>query len=394
MVFDVHKPLSLCGLGCKPGTGGERGEISLRVQGGSARLSGTTRCSSPWSCPICAPALADQRAFALQPQVEAHIAAGYTAWLMTLTIRHTRADAIDELFRLQVKAWGRVTSGKTWQRWRTEGDIQFVRGFDCTWGTAGWHPHLHLLILIGPGHSDPGELANKMIRRWGDACTVVGLDSLDRVQDVERIDDPARAARYAVSPAAVYEAHAMAKKRARGKGDGMTPMEILEKAVDERMERADVAERRNVPIFEVPMGRWEVLWRQYVEATKGLHQCSTSRGLDLNPDRELADEGGDSRPADTLREPESGLKLAVLGLETMRRLDRKKAVPSLLQIAEFGIEHMAKLQEIERYLNGILPALDGRCDWKMVWPPTSKEAAVQAVSFTERIRKRDEEIPI
>lgn len=395
MVFDIHKPLSLCGLGCKPAAGGQRGEISLKVQAGAARLSGTTRCSSPWACPVCAPGLADQRAIALQPQVEAHVAAGYTAWLITLTIRHTRIDDVAELFRLQTAAWAKVTSGKVWQNWRTKGDIQFVRGFDCTWSAKnGWHPHLHLMVLIGPGHADPEALAHAIVERWGKCCTAVGLDSLDRVQDVERVDDPARAARYAVSPAAVYEAHAMAKKRQRGKGDGLTPMEILERSIEERLQRADIAAERGVPIFEIPMGQYEILWRAYVHATKGLHQCSTSRKLDLNPDREIEDPDAidEAKPQDTLLEPEGGLKLAILGLETMRVLDRKKAVPTLLQMAEFRIEHMQKLREIEVFLSRFISPLDSKCDWKVVWPPTSKEAAAQARTFEERISERDNEI--
>lgn len=397
MVDDIHKPLSLCGLGCKPGLGGQPGEISLKVEAGAARLSGTTRCSSPWSCPVCAPALADQRAIALQPQIEGMIAAGYTAWLMTLTVRHRRESALDDLFKMQVKAWAKVTSGKIWQSWRATGDIEYVRGFDCTHGEEfGWHPHIHLMTLIGPGHGDPEALAEKIKARWLAACRSVGLDALDSGQDVERIDDPARAARYAVSPAAVYEAHAMAKKRARGEGHGLTPMEILERAVDERMERAERAEARGVEIYTEKMGAWERLFREYVSATKGLHQCSTSRKLDLNPDREPEDTDAidESKPDDTLQEPTGGLKLATLGLETMRRLDRKKAIPGLLQIAEFGLEHMARLREIERYLTGILPSLDERCDWRIVWPPASKEAAVQTLTIEERIRRRDAEIPM
>lgn len=395
MVFDIHKPLSLCGLGCKPGGGGQRGEISLRVKDGKARLSGTTRCSSPWACPVCAPALADQRAFALQPQVEAHVAAGYTAWLITLTIRHTRADDVAELFKLQTRAWAKVTSGKIWQSWREAGDIQFVRGFDCTWGErSGWHPHLHLMVLISPDHADPEALAHNIVARWGKSCTAVGLDSLDRVQDVERIDDPAAAARYAVTPAAVYEAHAMTKKRQRGKGDGLTPMEILEEAVEERMQREDLADERGVKIFRIPMGAKEVLWRAYVQATKGLHQCSTSRKLDLNPDREIEDPDAidEAKPKDTLLEPEGGLKLATLGLETMRVLDKQKAVPYLLQIAEFRVDHMPKLRDIEAFLTKYISPLDQKCDWKIVWPPASKEAAAQAHTVDERIRKRDQNV--
>lgn len=398
MIRDVHKPLSLCGLGCKPGQGGQPGEIAVTVDPGAqakARLSGTTRCSSPWACPVCAPSLADQRAMALEPQVAGAVALGFSVWLATFTVHHHAKSDFAELFRMIVKAWGRVTSGKWWQRLRDVGDIEFVRGCDVTWSEAhGWHPHLHATLLISPKHPDPEAVARRIMEMWQKACDSIGLSTSGDAQDVQRVDDPAAAARYAVSTAAVYEAHSMAKKRSRGKGHGLTPMEIADHAIQERLEREERAEARGVHVADEAWGPWERLWREYVGSTKGLRQCTTSRGLDLDPKREDSEEGGEDQPQDTLKDTPGALKVAILGIETMRRLDRRKAVPGLLQLAELGIEHKAKLREIERYLNGILPALSDRCDWKIVWPPKSKEAAVQALTIEERIRKRDAEIPM
>lgn len=398
MIRDVHKPLSLCGLGCKPGQGGQPGEVSVTVDSGNfpkARLTGTTRCSSPWSCPVCAPALADQRAMALEPQVAGAVALGFTVWLGTFTVHHHAKSDLANLFRMIVKAWGRVTSGKWWQNLRDVGEIEFVRGCDVTWSEVhGWHPHLHATLLISPKHGDPEAIAKRIKEMWMKACASIGLSTSGDAQDVQRVDDPAAAARYAVATAAVYEAHAMAKKRSRGKGHGLTPMEIAELAIQERLEREGRADARGVHVAEEQWGPWERLWRDYVGSTKGLRQCTTSRGLDLDPDRENAEKGGEDQPQDMLKDAPGALKLATLGTETMRRLDRRKAAPGLLQIAEFGIDHMTKLREIERYLSGILPALDSRCDWKIAWPPKTKEATAQGSTVAERIRRRDEEVPM
>lgn len=386
IVNDIHTPLSLCGLGRRPGHGGEPGEVTVRVSDPDdaprANLHGTTRCASPWSCPVCAPKLADARFAALQPQIERLMGLGYGVYLATFTVSHGPQSQFAELFKMIVKAWGRVTSGKWWQMLRASGDIQYIRGCDVTWSEGnGFHPHLHVTFLIGPGHHDHDAIAAKLLEKWMKACRSLELTVSDLGQENNRARNASWAARYAIEPAAVYEAIAMAKKRARGEGSGLTPFEILAAAIAERQARERLAASRHLDIQETAEGPWERLWRRYVSATKGLHQVSVSRGLTLKSD-EMAEE----RPA---------LTLAKLGPGTLRHLDRNHATAELLEVAERVVRNpIERLREIADFLTERVCQPDYcECDWEIIWPSGTPEQASAAALQEERVRRRDSEIP-
>lgn len=263
---DLAPSVSACGVRI-PGGGLARLTVGER----GARVVGATRCASPWACPVCAPRIAALRAEALRPQVAAHMAAGGSAWLVTLTARHARGDELRGLWNRLSGAWKRVTSGRAWAELRAVGAPQFVRGADLTYGEgAGWHPHLHVLLLLPAAHGDGEVVAAWLLERWRAALEAEGLEALPQGLDARRADSPEAAAAYAVKPAAVYEAGALALKRSKGEGSGRTPFELLQAAV--------AGDRRAV-----------ALWREYVAATKGVRQTTTSRGLKLSEAEELVD---------------------------------------------------------------------------------------------------------
>lgn len=316
MVGDLSRSLACCGLGTVPlPAGGDGlGRLVVRHREGRAALAGVTRCASPWACPVCAPKLAQLRAEAMRPQVAHRMAAGFSAWLLTLTVRHTRAASLPELFAVTGQAWARATSGREWDAVRKAGAPEFVRGFDYTRTEAnGHHLHLHVLLLLPPAHGDGEALAGWFLGRWIDKVRAAGGDALPGAQDATRTDNPEQAARYAVTPAACYEAVALAKKRARsGAEGGETPFEILGRAV--------AGDRRAVT--------W---WREYTAATKGKRQVTTSRGLKLAGDEELVEE----TEAEEARTPDLDA-LAAFTPRALREADRAGLLPRLLDAAEAG----------------------------------------------------------
>ncbi|MBT9166186.1 MAG: hypothetical protein DDT25_00865 [Chloroflexi bacterium] len=282
-------------------------------------------CHSPWACPVCAPRVAARRGEALIPQVESMVARNWSMTLITLTARHKRNTPLPQLLKAMSRAWSRVSSGRWFDELRTAGNfidpkgglverpdlsgVEFVRGYDFTWSDkAGWHPHFHIALFLGPHHSAE-DVAEELTERWRKALLKEGFTSAKGAQHYERADDPKKAAKYAVTPAACYESIAMANKRARGKGAGLTPFEILARAVEDHEN-------------EVDGSRWVALWREYVSSTKGKRQSASSSGIDLDPP-EVEEKALD--------------EVLNVGPGTLREMDKFNVVPDVLSTIEQNI---------------------------------------------------------
>jgi hypothetical protein len=314
MIGDLSRSVALCGLGTVPlsAAGDGLGRIALHHAEARASFAGVTFCASPWACPVCAPRLALLRAEALRPQVARLMAGGWTAHLLTLTLRHTRDEFLPALFDIAQQAWKMLKEGGKWTREvvKKGGKPEFVRGYDITWSEAnGWHLHLHVSLYLPPGHGEGDTTAAWVLRRWMECVMAAGGEAEPQAQDARRVDNPAAAAAYAVTPAACYEAVALAMKRARSGRGGLTPFELLERAV---------AKDR----------RFRAVWRQYVAGTKGRKQVTTSHGLKLSGDEALVAE-------DKAHEADLGPDhLVALTRRALRDADRAGLLPVLLDVAE------------------------------------------------------------
>ena len=340
LVMDHHKALGLCGLGTFGFKGEEKPMAHLVCDHGEVKgtLRRTSRCNSSWACPVCSARRAASRTLALLPQVRAHMAAGGTCHLLTLTMAHDRTMPLGAGLDVLTRAWADVTAGGAWTRACKEA-VQWVRGQDVTHGLRhGWHPHAHILLLLGQVHGDGGAMAASMLARWQEMVQALGYRVSPDAQDHQRVDDPAKAAAYAVSPAAVYEPTAMAMKRARKNTGSRTPFEILEGAVGGS--KADAA-----------------LWVEYVRTVKGRRQVSCSRGLKLEmddlcpPELDMDDEDADAA-ADIV---------AGIGREAVAELDREGLTTPLLDLVE---DHAGDFDGVREAVHAFLGRLDSR-DWRM-----------------------------
>ena len=268
---------------------------------------------------------------------------GWTAWLLTLTVRHQRAHALADVFGALRDGWKTMTSGKAWQALKVLGAPEYVRGSDLTWSSAhGWHPHNHVLALFPPGHGDGEATAKAVLARWRLVMGGLGWEASPHAQDARRCSNPAAAARYAVTPAAVYEAVALAKKRSRSARAGLTPFEVLGAAVAD----ADAGEWAG--------SRPVALWREYVAATKGRRQATSSRGLTLVEPVLADDVVGDV--------------VAVLGRQTLAELDQARRVPELLEAVEVAARGEGACPERTREsVREVLSTLAAR-DWWLTQP--------------------------
>ena len=136
-------------------------QVQRRPDGGTSRC-GVLSCGSVWACPVCAPKIYQGRADELKGAMLAW--AGVTL-LLTATLRHWDGNDLRKLRKALSAAWRSLWAGKAGMRRRKAWGLRHtVRALEVTHGSAGWHPHLHVLAFVG---SDPApELVEELQLAW------------------------------------------------------------------------------------------------------------------------------------------------------------------------------------------------------------------------------------
>lgn len=324
----IHNSVRLCGTGL--GT--------LRTyesdDGPRATVSARHSCHSAWGCPVCSPKIASARQKILAPQVIGLLERGYTARLVTLTLRHAKGDDLGYLLDGLGEAWGAMTKGRAWKDWRNVGGLaaEYVRGLDLTWSLRnGWHPHLHAAIYLPPGHDGDVEW---FITRWIACLRSEGFIALREAQDagreitIDSVKEAERVTAYAGATAAMPSAEALGMAMKKGRAEGsFGPFEMLARAA-----AGDAF--------------FEKRWKEYLKATKGRRQVTVSRGLKLNDDKDL-----------TLADD-----VATLGPDAKEEVECGGMIPALLSAAR-----CADPDERRVSVASVLSRLEAR-DWRMLEP--------------------------
>ena len=82
----------------------------------TALVSGVHRCGSPWSCPLCAPVIRQQRALEIDAAVSRHLETGGGVEFVTHTLRHHRGDSLSSRFDTIACALRYSLKGEPWRR--------------------------------------------------------------------------------------------------------------------------------------------------------------------------------------------------------------------------------------------------------------------------------------
>jgi hypothetical protein len=133
--------------------------VAFKRRDGRVYTSGTTRCHSIWCCPVDAAAIRAERASDISEAIVRHLGAGGTAYLVTLTARHYRRHSLEELLDAIRDGFKGLTSGAQWAGDKARGRegerqrmgvVGIIRATEVTESERnGWHPHLHLVVLMG-----------------------------------------------------------------------------------------------------------------------------------------------------------------------------------------------------------------------------------------------------
>lgn len=256
--------------------------VSVHSDGHLAHFSGTERCSSVWACPVCSAVIRAERAREISQAVEAHHAAGGSILFATLTVRHERADPLKQSMDAVLGSWRKLLQGSAWvgskstqgarDRYRVSG---YIRSTEVTYGSNGWHPHIHALFFTDDKLSDTEVAAfgDELHTRWARfALKATGkLPTREHGTDVQRVDEDgqvlgkylAKVQDEGKSKTEKWDASAELARAdvKRGRGDNFVPFELLDSE------------------HPMPLPQRRRLWVEYYEGTKGRRAITWSRGL-------------------------------------------------------------------------------------------------------------------
>lgn len=242
-------------------------------------------CNRLWECPVCAQRISAARADELTAALVTARQLGWTPILMSFTLRHQVDDEIAALVDGLLKSWRAFTSGREFQNMREEYFwIGSIRNVEVTFGAAGWHPHLHVLVFvnvnIAGNHQIIAGLRRWVTSRWQHVLERHGFDASD-AHGVDVTEADADIAEYIAKFGRQPEKHwgtAQELGRApvkRGRHESLTPFDLLAAYGMP----ADDEFWTGPGLFVGTPKRAGALFVAYVTAFEGRNQLVWSRGL-------------------------------------------------------------------------------------------------------------------
>ena len=265
--LSFHPAVKKCG--CVPVPRATSVDLCLGESG--AFFKGLVRCGSAWECPVCMHAIAAGRAEEIKQLLQAHRLAKGAAYMLTLTLPHDEGDELRPMRRHVARSWQFVQTGAPWKRLKKKiGFFGTVRALEVTNGAAGWHPHLHVLLLTRTALPEllKTELVEFVAARWKKAVTRPNKDN----GKLYREPSDEHGVTLTESHRDDYIAKlGLADELARGiekggRSGSRTPLQILH---DFASAAGSVAEQR----------RSAALWTEYALEMHGARQLTWSKGL-------------------------------------------------------------------------------------------------------------------
>jgi hypothetical protein len=144
----------------------------------SAHYAGLQLCSSVWHCPNCAALISEKRRDELARLIKKHTEAGYSVYMTTYTISHSKHHDLAALLSNFLGARRKMRQGRRGQALRRDFQvIGTVSVLEVTWSAEnGWHPHVHELVFCGLPEMDMEGYERAARSAWEDAAASFGLE--------------------------------------------------------------------------------------------------------------------------------------------------------------------------------------------------------------------------
>lgn len=277
---------------------------------------------------MCAPKITERRRVEVNQAIERAKEMGLQVMLATFTIPHGIGSDVEVIRRQMMQAWRRGSTSRAGKQMRKMIGLQgYIRVVEVTYGENGWHPHMHLLLILKTTWS-PEVIRRLWYPIWLDGCRKAGLEDPSEAHGV-RVDDGARAAQYVTKWGMDSELTKGHLKKGR---KSVNPWDLLRAHALGLEHHAIAPELRDVLRgLGIDEQRAGALFLVFFGAFKGSRQLYWSNGLRAllgleaeKTDEQLAQEEMDKAAA----------LLATLTDEQRHDLIRTKNLPTLLILAE------------------------------------------------------------
>lgn len=283
-------------------------QVEFTGKGNNARFGNLQNSHSVWSSPLSSAQICNLRGKQLGEGLDRWVKQdGHSVMFLTLTLRHSKEDSLQEMWDLISKCWRSVTAGKAWRDPNSGDKAKFgiahtVRAVEVTHGKNGWHVHTHAALLLDSPLS-PDEISvleGRIFSRWARSAERLGKVAPTKksgidLQAVANESGEKAVGKYLVKGVLSglgQELTGLQAKQARGKN--RTPFQLL-RDVAIAFKEEGKADPRDVAI-----------WHEWEKGSKGRRQLLWSKGCkealkisDLD-DEELVDQALEEEPREVV----------------------------------------------------------------------------------------------
>jgi hypothetical protein len=121
-------------------------EIRCKCVGGAYPCNVFT-CGNVWACAVCSAKIRTRRSAEVQAGSELWVADGGLVAMLTLTVRHREWLELADVLEAVTSSWRLLQQRKEYRSLR-RAMVGTVKALEVTVGANGWHPHLHLLMML------------------------------------------------------------------------------------------------------------------------------------------------------------------------------------------------------------------------------------------------------
>lgn len=171
---------------------GQYVKINQRPDGRTS-VSSIRTCDSNWTCIVCASRKAASRAKKHKRFLRERKSAGCAVVTVTLTVAHYLSMRLNPSWDTVADSVNYVTEGASWSNIKRKfGVTHLIKAMEVTHGTNGWHPHVHMVLVIDPKEAkdhDFHKLEDAIWNRWSSAVTERGYRSVREDGGIKMIEE-------------------------------------------------------------------------------------------------------------------------------------------------------------------------------------------------------------
>lgn len=248
-----------CGCKCIDKAG-----AAVMQKEGKMYISGVSTCSSVWTCPVCSNKINEVRSRDVSLLLNYYLKSSYSLAMVTLTSQHNQWETCQIVKHRELNSFNKMIASRKYKdlckQYNFEG---YIRALEVTIGNNGWHPHIHLAIVLNNTQEALEEFSNSVVQLWVsfNKGTNATAQHYTPILDVQGIGE--YITKWGASDELVKSNHKTSKN-----AKGYTPFALLKLI------------RKHG--FNSELGQWAYMkFKEYSKAFKGAKQLTYSKKLQV-----------------------------------------------------------------------------------------------------------------